>query len=408
MNIEVICTGTELLKGTTVNSNAALLGRLLGEAGKIVRRIQTVGDRRNDLIEALGQAAREADWILVSGGLGSTGDDLTRDVCAEFFGLALIRDEERAKTLLRYFRSRHGAGPVPRALFRQADLIGGGEFLENANGSAPGILFAARYGGRELKVALLPGPPAEFESVLTAELLPRMLSDRRTEQLTRGFLVAGGGELEVERMLNEKLDPDGIELAYCAGPEGTRVFISAADQAVLDRAIRDGRSLFGSDALEVGRYHLGPEIVRLLSARGERLALAESCTGGLVAGAVTAVPGSSQAFAGAIVAYENAAKINLLNVNPEILETYGAVSRECAEAMARGAAEAFDTEIAGAVTGIAGPTGSTETKPVGLVHLAIRFHGQTHHRECRFRGNREAVREKTRATFFLMLYRLLI
>lgn len=408
MNIEVICTGTELLKGTTVNSNAALLGRLLGEAGKIVRRILTVGDRRDDLIEALGQASREADWILVSGGLGSTGDDLTRDVCAEFFGRSLIRDEERAKTLLRYFRGRHGAGPVPRALFRQADLIEGGEFLENANGSAPGILFAARYGGRELKIALLPGPPAEFESVLAAELLPRMLRDNRTDQLTRGFLVAGGGELEVERMLKEKLDLTGIELAYCAGPEGTRVFVSGDDEAVLERAISHGRSLFGSDALEVGRYHLGPEIVRLLSARGERLALAESCTGGLVAGAVTAVPGSSLAFAGAIVAYENAAKINLLNVNPEILETYGAVSRECAEAMARGAAEAFDTEIAGAVTGIAGPTGSTETKPVGLVHLAIHFHGQIHHRECRFRGNRDAVREKTRATFFLMLYKLLV
>lgn len=407
MNIEVICTGTELLKGTTVNSNAALLGRLLGEAGKVVRRIQTVGDRRNDLIEALGQAAREADWILVSGGLGSTGDDLTRDVCAEFFGRRLVRSEERERTLLRYFRSRHGAGPVPRALFRQAELIEDGEFLENANGSAPGILFAASYGGRELKIALLPGPPAEFESVLAAELLPRMLSDHRTDQLTRGFLVAGGGELEVERLLEEKLDLTGITLAYCASPEGTRVFISGSDEAVIQRAIEHGRSLFSHNALEVGRYHLGPEVVRLLSLRGERLALAESCTGGLIAGAVTAVPGSSLAFAGGIVAYENAAKINLLNVNPEILETYGAVSRECAEAMARGAAAAFDTEITGAVTGIAGPTGSTETKPVGLVHIAIYFHGQIHHRECRFRGNRDAVRDKTRATFFLMLYQLL-
>ncbi len=408
MNIEVICTGTELLKGTTVNTNAALLGRLLGEAGKTVRRIQTVGDDRFELIEALGRAVRQADWVLVSGGLGSTGDDITRDICAEFFGRKLLRDPDRERILRRYYRSRHGTGPIPRMLFRQADLIEGAEFLENANGSAPGILLETVYGSRKVKIALLPGPPAEFESVLTSELLPRMFrEDREAEQLTCGFLVAGAGELEVERTLREHLNISGVSFAYCASAEGTKLFLTSADAGILAAAVTEARMLFGADALKAGHYHLAPEIVRLLAMRGERLALAESCTGGMIAGSITAVPGCSQVFAGGVVAYENEAKVRLLGVSTATLENHGAVSRECAEAMARGAAHAIDAPIAGAVTGIAGPDGGSGVKPVGLVHIAVSFHGKMHHRECHFRGNREAVREKTRATLMLMLYKLL-
>ena len=396
MNITIISTGTELLRGAVVNTNLAEMGKRLLAVHAPVTRALIAGDSRSELLNALSASVHDADVLILSGGLGSTEDDVTRDTVAEFFGLPLIRDNDMANGLRRMYRRRHGAGPIPKSLYRQADVPEGAEILPNADGSAPGLCFTVTYGGRALQVFLLPGPPNELIPMFENHVLPRLAGDHacRTVQ----FFVEGVGELEIESRLREA--GCAAERAYCAIPGGTRLFLTGdAETVAVSR--QTAETLWGDAVCDAEDQ--AQACISRLAARDLSLGLAESCTGGMIAEMITAVPGASRVFAGGIVAYSNEVKKNILQVSGEILEIHGAVSEACAAAMAEGAAKALQVPIAGAVTGIAGPDGGTPEKPVGLVWIAVSYAGRTVTQECHFRGGRETVRRRTAAALFSLI-----
>lgn len=408
MRIEVISTGAELLRGTRVNTNLAVIGRTIAAAGLTVRRAQTVDDDRGSLISAFHQAAMSGDVIISTGGLGSTADDLTRDVAAEFFGTPLVRSAGLADELRRAHRRRHPGLPVPASLLRQADVPDGAEILPNGVGSAPGLHLSASYAGHACHVFLLPGPPAEMEPMLTAEVLPRLasLNAGGGRIFTRGFFVVGGGELQIEEKLAPLSAAGGTSLAYCAEAGGVRVFLSAPDASLLDRDFREAYGMFAGSVLPEGCFSVAEALIAALKDGGLTLGLAESCTGGLVSAAVTAVPGASAVFRGGVAAYDNRVKKDVLGVPDEILAGDGAVSAGCALAMSRGVRRLLRTDCAAAVTGIAGPGGGTDLKPVGLVYAAASCGGSEEVREYRFSGGRDAVRRRSCAAALRMLYGL--
>lgn len=405
MNIEVISTGTELLSGSAVNSDLAIMGRLFRAAAYQIGYAHTVGDDRTALIEALATAAKRADVILLTGGLGSTRDDITRAVTAEFFGRELTRDESFGSYLRYLWRVRRGAGRIPGDYFRQAERIGGAEFLKNENGTAPGQYFTCCYAAKERHIFLLPGPPLELEPMVKRELMPRMEKlHGDAQQYCSGCLIAGQGELELQAKLEPMLKNFELEIAYCASPEGTRCFLSGRKD-IVSQALKEVQRNFAGQALPEGRFDLSEELVHLLTDRNWKLGLAESCTGGMIAAGITDVAGSSAIFEGGIVSYSNAVKQQLLGVSDAILSEHGAVSAPCAAAMAMGAKRALNVDIAGSVTGIAGPGGGTEEKPVGTVFMAIAMpDGKIEVTEHHFRGDRQTVRIRTKATLLLKLY----
>ena len=393
MNIAIISSGTELLRGAVVNADLAEIGRRLLAAHVPASRAVVAGDSRRELVEALAQTARDADVLIVTGGLGSTADDRTRDAAAEFFGRRLVRDAKLADELRRWYRRRHGEGKIPRALFRQADVPEGAEILPNSEGSAPGLSFTTTYAGHSLQVFLLPGPPHELVPMFETRVLPRLAPDGGG--VTVRLLIEGAGELELEAALDAAKCP--AERAYCAIPGGTRLFLTGAPETV-GRARASVQELFPGRAADADT--LAEACVKRLAEHHLTLGLAESCTGGLIAEEITSVPGASRIFTGGIVAYDNRVKRDVLGVPEEVLLKSGAVSEPCAAAMAEGAARVLGTDLAGAVTGVAGPDGGTPEKPVGLVWIAATFRGRTVTRECHFRGGRETVRLRTAAALF--------
>jgi len=396
MKIAIVSTGTELLRGAVVNTDLAEIGRRLLAVRAPVACAVVAGDSRLDLIDALAQTARTADVLIVTGGLGSTEDDRTRDVAAEFFGRPLVRHAKLADNLRRWYRQRHGAGKIPRALFRQADVPEGAEILPNSEGSAPGLSFTTTYAGHAIEVFLLPGPPHELVPIFETQVLPRLTTG--SGEATVRLLIEGAGELELEAALDAAQCP--AERAYCAIPGGTKLFLTG-DPQTIGEARKIVETLFPGRIADADTP--AEACVKRLAEKKLTLGLAESCTGGLIAGQVTSVPGASQVFMGGIVAYDNCVKQNVLGVPEAILREHGAVSEPCAAAMAEGAARVLKTDLAGAVTGIAGPGGGTPEKPVGLVWIAVTYRGETATRECRFRGGRETVRLRTAAALFELI-----
>ena len=396
MNITIISTGTELLRGAVVNTNLAEMGKRLLAIHAPVSRAVIAGDTRLELLNALSGCVHEADVLILSGGLGPTEDDITRDTVAEFFGLPLIRDNSLADGLRRMYRCRHGAGPIPKSLFRQADVPEGAEVLPNMDGSAPGLFLNVVYGGRELQIFLLPGPPNELIPMFENHVLSRLAGDHTSR--TVQFFVEGVGELEIESRLRES--GCAAERAYCAIPGGTRLFLTG-DAGSIAAARQIAETLWGDAVCDAEDQ--AQACIRRLVSKELSLGLAESCTGGMIAEMITAVPGASRVFAGGIVAYSNEVKKSVLQVPGEILETCGAVSEPCAAAMAEGAAKVLQVPLAGAVTGIAGPDGGTPEKPVGLVWIAVTYCGKTVTRECHFRGGRDTVRRRTAAALFSLI-----
>ncbi len=407
MNIAVVCTGNELLRGTTVNTNLTFLGSRLTAIGLPPVLALTVGDNLEQLLDALAIAFRHADWVISSGGLGSTCDDLSRDAAAAFCHCELQRQPALAEQLRRYWRQRHPDEEMPDYFLRQADVPSGGVVLPNPDGSAPGIRLAFRLAGREKVLILLPGPPAELEAVFVEHVLPQLPDAGRVPPVKQ-FTVAGGAEILVQQKMQPLLAGRHVGLALCASVEGTRVFLSGRDADELEQVFEAARNLFGDQVLQGGGLELIPEVVALLRQRGLTLVTAESCTGGRIAGAVTDYAGVSDLFKGGIVAYSNAVKERLLRVDPEILRRHGAVSAECAGAMVRGVCRVMSADCAVAVTGIAGPGGGTAEKPVGLVYVAAKVGEAVAVRECRFRGGRRQIRLQTQAQALLLLRELLL
>ena len=408
MDCELLTVGTELLLGFTVDTNAAVAGRALAAAGIRLTRRSTVGDDAAAVREAVGAALDRAGTVIVTGGLGPTPDDLTREAVAALFGRALVRDPAIVSAMEERF-TRLGRGPMPDANRRQADVPSGATVLPNRWGTAPGLWLEDERG--RLAV-LLPGVPAEMRGLLEQEVIPRLTGRRqRTDAQPHG-----GTEVIVSRQLRTtgisesaladrvgdatRLLGEHVTLAWLPGPEGTDLRLTAwglpadAANAALAKAAAVLRPLVGAHCYGEDDADLAALILGELERRKAHLAVAESCTGGLLSGRLTAIPGSSRVFLGGVVAYDNEVKLGLLGVSADTIAAHGAVSEEVVRQMASSVARTFGADVALAVTGIAGPDGGSADKPVGTVWSGSLWGGQARAFRYVFPGERDLVRRR--------------
>jgi nicotinamide-nucleotide amidase len=375
MRIEILNTGTELLLGNTVNTHAAWFGRELFTLGLRVARQTTVPD--GDAIrDAINESLGRADVLIVTGGLGPTSDDLTREITAEVLGLDLIMDEAALRSLEHFFALR--GRPMAEANRKQALTPVGAEVLPNPNGTAPGVYVPPRLNGRSnCAVFLLPGPPRELYPMVHAEVVPRLraLSGVEHPPSVLELKFTGIGESDFHQGIDSRLEEiPGLEYGYCAhiGEVDLRLIGS---QDVIERGSSIALEQFQKFLISDDGSSLEQTVVRLLTEKKMTLATAESCTGGLISNRITDVPGASAVFTHGFITYANSAKISLLGVSPADLETHGAVSETVARAMASGALQDSGADIAVAVTGIAGPDGGSPEKPVGTAWIGLAAKG---------------------------------
>jgi nicotinamide-nucleotide amidase len=375
VKIEVINTGTELLLGNTLNTHGAWFGRELFQMGLRISRQTTVPD--GDAIrEALQETLERADAVIVTGGLGPTSDDLTREITAEVLGLDLITDEAALRSLESFFTSR-GRNMV-EANLKQALCPVGADILPNPNGTAPGVYVPPRLNGRSnCAVFLLPGPPRELYPMFHAEVAPRLRALSGVEKINEALVLkfTGIGESDFHHGVDQQLaEVPGLEYGYCAhmGEVDLRLI---GDAAVIAEARKITLDAFDPFLISDDGSSMEKTIVRMFRQRGMKFATAESCTGGLIANRITNVPGSSEMFTHGYVTYANEAKVAMLGVSAADIETHGAVSEVVARQMAEGALRESGACIAVSVTGIAGPGGGTGEKPVGTAWCAVAMKG---------------------------------
>ena len=404
MRVEVINTGTELMLGGTVNTHLAFIARELFPLGLRVQRQVTVPD--GDAIrDALRDTFSKADIVLVTGGLGPTTDDITRDITADLLGLKLEHDEEIWIAIQERFRRR--ALKMSERVKLQALRPREATVLWNPHGTAPGLHFPAIAARGTPHIFLLPGPPRELMPMVREKLLPilaALLPPGAVHEL-RVFRVLGIGESLVEEKVGEELIAMGLEVGYCARPGEVDVRLIGS-ASLLDRAetlVRErlGKWIFTSDERELPNV-----VVEKLTALGKTIATAESCTGGFVANQLTNVPGSSKVFLAGYVTYANEAKTSALGVDAALIEKHGAVSEPVARQMAEGALEKSGASFALATTGIAGPDGGTAEKPAGTVFVALAERGgKTLVQHHKFPTDRETFKNLVSQTVLDLLLR---
>ncbi len=392
LNVEILATGDELLTGQIVDTNSAWLMDRLWDLGVMVRRKTLVGDDRDDLDAALRETSARSDLVVMIGGLGPTEDDLTSERVAAVMGVPLELDQGSLHAIQERFR-RFGRPMTPNNE-KQARFPRGAEVIPNRFGTAPG--FAAQV-GRAL-VICLPGPPVEFEGLCNEWVLPRVaarVAEVPAARLVRLFAVPESHADHAMRPLMDDPANAGVRFGFRAHwPEiHVKWTVRGPDAAAhSDRIAARVREIFGDAVFGEGREELAEVVVARLMARGERLAVAESCTGGLVAELVTRVPGASNVFDLGVVAYANSMKERIVGVPADALSTHGAVSEPVARALAEGARGKAGTTWGVGITGVAGPSGGTPEKPVGTVHLALAGPAGTQAVQWLYRGNRERIR----------------
>lgn len=395
MRAEIVFTGTELLLGQILNTHAQCLGQELTGMGIQVVRHTTVGDDWDELTGVIREALGRADLVITTGGLGPTSDDLTMHAVADVLGLPLVINETVRSWIEEYFNKRGQS--VPENIFRQAYFPEGAAILPNAAGTAPGCIIEKE----SRMVVVLPGPPRELIPMFADHVVPFLSKKlaRNTVLRFRVLRVTGVAEYAVQERLHGLGEWGNPRIGYIAKPGEVYIRIAAegrdaaeAERLVAEMAAEITRRL-GEYVFAFDEEKIEETVVKLLVDAGYTVAFAESCTGGLVSARLTDVPGSSACFKGGVVAYANAVKERVLGVPAAVLEQQGAVSPETAVAMAEGIKRRLQTDIGVGITGIAGPTGGTAQKPVGLVYIAVVFPEETRVKEFNFPGRRFAVRQ---------------
>ena len=410
----VVTVGDELLLGETTDTNAAWLGRELARRGIPVARRWTVGDEEERIQDAVARALEAADLVLVTGGLGPTPDDLTRDAVAALLEHPLEEDGEVLEAIRTKFRER-GVDELPEPNRRVAQVPRGARKLENPHGTAPGLAMEAEGGGR---VILLPGVPRELKGIVAGSLdglLEAWFGDRLPPVHLRTLHTTGIPESLLSQRVDEVLPEDmgPVRLAFLPDRRGVDLRLTAVgveeEEAArwFDRVEEALAPVVDPWRFEALEGDLVEAVSEALRDAGTTVATAESCTGGLVAKRLTDRPGSSDVFLGGVVAYANRAKQELLGVAAGVLEEHGAVSEAVARAMAEGARARFGTGAGLGITGVAGPDGGTEAKPVGTVWYAVALGGRTVARRERFPGDREEVRDRSAQAVLTLLLRML-
>lgn len=401
--------GTELLLGDTIDTDAVQAGRMLAASGIRVSRRATVGDVAADIASAIGEALDRTGLVLVTGGLGPTRDDITRDVVANLLESPLefngaVWDE----LVARWTRVGRTLSESNRT---QAMVPRGGTVLPNRRGSAPGLWLETPRG----VVILLPGVPIEFESLMAEQVMPRLEARLGLREIrSRIYRTSGIPESRLGELLaplEESMQP--ATLAYLPDLTGVDLRLTAWElsgdeaEAALDHAEAIVRGAAGAWIYGTGRTDLTEQLLDLLREMGLTLATAESCTGGMIGARITAIPGSSDVYLGGAVSYADAAKVELLGVSADLIRAHGAVSEEVARAMALGVASRLGASVALSVTGVAGPGGGSDRKPVGTVCLGWAVGGEVESHRTLISGDREQVRIRASQASLLGLYQRL-
>ncbi len=374
MNVELVNTGSELMLGRVLNTHQQWLCRRLADLGHVVTRQVAIADTGGEIQNAVREALGRADFIITTGGLGPTSDDITRELIAELLGKKLIENQDVLAHIENFFATRNRPRPMKTSV--ETFVPAGALVFLNRFGTAPGL--AMKIDGTQKWLVMLPGPPRELRPMFDEYVVPLLKREFADETFVcRTLRSTGIGESRVQEFVEADLLPlvqRGLGVGYCARPGAVDVRLTAAGtdaativragEAVVQRIL--GANIFGLDDEEIENV-----VVRLLKEHKKTLALAESCTGGNIAHRITNVPGASEIFLGGVVSYANSAKEKFVGVNAKTLAQHGAVSEAVAREMAAGARERFGADFAIAVTGIAGPGGGSAEKPVGTVFLAL-------------------------------------
>lgn len=399
MQIEIVTIGDELLLGETIDVNAVWLARELASIGIPVVRRATVGDGAAAITEAVRDALDRTGGVITTGGLGPTSDDRTKPAIAALFGRELHFEQPLWEDLRQLWRERGRSGEPPEANRQQVMIPDGATVLRNRHGTAPGI-FLEDEDGRW--VAMLPGVPREMRGLLADELIPllrtRVDHDRRVvRSLT--LRTTGIAESQLPELLGEHGDGFGpVALAYLPGQEGVDLRLTVRDarpddaDRLLEAAAAALRARLGKYRYGEGPTDLAEVVLDLCRGRSLHLAVAESCTGGLLGARLTSVSGSSDVVLGGVIAYANDVKMALLGVHPETLQRFGSVSEHVAREMAAGVRTRLGADIGVGITGVAGPAGGTSEKPVGLVWIVVDFGTSDRAYGGRFVGDRAEIR----------------
>ncbi len=398
--VEIVTIGDELLLGFTIDTNAAHLARQLAAIGMHVARRATVGDEAPEIARAVRDALDRTGAVITTGGLGPTSDDLSKAAVASLFGRGMHLDEAHLQWMEERWRKRFNR-PLPEGNRRQAMIPDGAEKLENRHGSAPGIWLEDDRGRW---VAMLPGVPSEMRGMLADTLLPRLRSRVSAGTVVRSVTLRTTGV--AESLLADQIEameggPLGVSLAYLPSITGVDLRLTKrgvpadeADRALSAAAARlraqVGESIYGQDDDDLAAI-----VLQLCRERTFTIGVAESCTGGLLGTRLTAVPGSSDVGLGGVIAYHNDVKRDVLGVAESALREHGAVSEPVVRQMAQGARRVARADIGLAITGVAGPSGGTEEKPVGTVWVAADFDGDVETRLLRLWGGRDEVRQRS-------------
>ncbi len=395
MTAELICVGTELLLGSIVNTNGAYLAEKCAGLGLSCYFQTVVGDNEERLSMVLKTAMERSDVVILSGGLGPTEDDLTKETAARVCGRALVLHEPSREAIGRFFEER-GLKPTDNN-WKQAMLPEGAVALDNHNGTAPGVILELDH----TRLILLPGPPDELRPMFEEHVAPYLA--RLTSQVicSQTVKICGVGESKAETMVKDMIDAQSnptIATYAKTGEVHIRVTASGEDRKaamkLVKPVVKELKSRFGNDIYSTEEETtLEKSVVDLLLANKLTVTCAESCTGGMLSARLINVPGISEVYKSGVVTYSNKSKRRFLGVKKSTLQKHGAVSRQTAEEMAKGACQMLKSDVAAAVTGIAGPEGGTEEKPVGLVYIACCVKGKVTVKECRFSGNRRKIRE---------------
>lgn len=397
MVVEIISVGTEILLGNIVNTNAAYLSEKCAGLGFSCYYQDVVGDNEERLCETIRTALSRADILLLSGGLGPTQDDLTKETAAKVLGKSLKLHEE-SKAAIREFFEKRGIEPTDNN-WKQAMVLEGCIVLANPNGTAPGIIMEDN--GKH--VVLMPGPPNEMIPMFEASVMPYLSKLQSCVIFSQTVKICGVGESKAETMVQDLIDSQSnptIATYAKTGEVHLRVTARAEDEKAARKlvkpVVKELKGRFGSHVYTTDdEVTLEKSVVDLLLANNLTISTVESCTGGLLAARLINVPGVSEVFKSGYITYSNKAKRRLLGIKKNTLLKYGAVSEEIASQMAKGAAMVSKADVVVSITGIAGPDGGSQEKPVGLVYIGCNVCGRMKVKKCHFSGDRSKVRENT-------------
>ncbi len=396
MNAEIIAVGTELLLGDIVNTNAQYLSRELANLGISVFYQTVVGDNEKRLLDAYKIAFERADMVITTGGLGPTEDDLTKETAAKYFNKQMIQDDESLAIITGFFKKHNFV--MTNNNKKQAFIPEGASILPNPKGTAPGCMIEEN--GKLM--FMLPGPPNECIPMFDSSVLPEL--HKRTDKVfvSRVLQISGIGESHLEDMLKDMIDAQtNPTIAPYAkfGEVSLRLTASAdnADEAkkLIAPVADEIYKRLGDNVYGEGETSLAQTVAEILVKKGLTIACAESCTGGMLTAKLVDFAGVSKTLIESVVCYSNESKISRLSVNPETIHDFGAVSEETAREMAEGIKLTSGADIGVSITGVAGPDGGTEEKPVGLVYIAIARNGKTEIKSFNLPGDRQRVRTRT-------------